>query len=107
MKATPGTLCYFRRWISDGTIIAIFPQQVGSRYGFCKCYQPASTRGSECDPKAIVPFTKPAKPDEYAALAAELRAEPFNYDLVIVDKPRHYEYWWRIKELMAEYMRNG
>ena len=63
----------------SNAVIALFPAECWSSDGYtCSCYVHVGQHG-EADPFRVINTTKPAKPEEYADLKAELEAEPYGY----------------------------
>lgn len=60
----------FRKW-PDGQIIALFPNIPWASALDCASYMHLGQHGG-ADPHGVIAGTKPAKPEEYAALAREL-----------------------------------
>lgn len=60
----------FRKW-PDGQIIALFPYLPCASALDCASYMHVGQH-SGADPQGVIASTKPAGPDEYAALAREL-----------------------------------
>lgn len=74
------TRVIFRKW-PDGAIIALFPLIPDDRRGYtCVSYEHVGQHGG-ADDTAVVRLTKPAKPAEFAALAAELRGRGYVLDI--------------------------
>jgi hypothetical protein len=79
------TLVIFRKWPKSegGGILALFPYDPGTNDPYtCSCYEHIGQHGS-ANPGMCIAATKPAKPEEYANLKAELESEPYNYVLVV------------------------
>lgn len=79
----PRTRVVFRKW-SDGQVIALFPGDETfklSRGHFCGSYQHIGQH-SEAD-TSLIQLLKPAAPEEYADLKAELEGEPYGYRLAV------------------------
>lgn len=66
----------------DGEITAVFPDQRETSHMFA-CYAHVGQHGL-CDEAWVRESTGCAKPAEYAALKAELEAEPYGYELVVM-----------------------
>lgn len=78
---TDKTKVIFRKW-RDGTIDAIFPELPASRNGLdCVAYAHVGQHGA-ADYHAVIWQTKPAMPDEYAALARELTGIGYALDVI-------------------------
>jgi len=73
------------------TITAVFPDMVERRRANvgteCTCYAHIGQH-STCSLEWAYAETRPAKPHEYAALKAELEAEPFGYRLEVLSSMR-------------------
>ena len=68
-KPTP---VIFRKWKDDGTIMALFPYDLGTDSPYtCSSYEHVGQHGA-ADPRGCIQQTTPAKPAEYADLKAEL-----------------------------------
>lgn len=66
-------------------ITAMFPEEPWNEAGTtCACYVHVGQHG-ECSP-CYVYRTRPATPEQYASLKAELEAEPYGYRLVVKKK---------------------
>lgn len=83
------TIVVFRKWkgkkkeiIGDG-VVALFPEVPCGQEVFCLSYERV---GQHCyaDPLGVIKQTRPAKPAEYKALAAELKG--IGYDLKIATR---------------------
>jgi hypothetical protein len=85
----PETPVIFRKWKApgefyDGDIIALFPADPGTYDPYtCSSYAQIGQHSS-ADPWLVMAATKPAKPEEYAELKAEL--ERIGYNLKIYSK---------------------
>ncbi|MCK5236221.1 MAG: hypothetical protein KAR06_04470 [Deltaproteobacteria bacterium] len=71
------TKVIFRKY-PEGDVIALFPDNSYRRNYMTECYQHIGQHG-EGDYRGVVASTKPATPEEYADLKAEL--ESIGYDL--------------------------
>jgi hypothetical protein len=70
-KPTP---VIFRKWKDTGDILALFPYDLGTDSPYtCSSYEHVGQHGA-ADPRGCIQQTKPAKPEEYAALKAELES---------------------------------
>lgn len=67
---TAATVVVFRKW-NNGDIVALFPELPHDRH-HCMSYEHVGQHGA-ADYSGVVMMTTPAKPEEYANLAAELR----------------------------------
>lgn len=79
----PETRVVFRKW-SDGQVIAFFPGDETYRLSHgtaCGSYMHIGQHG-EAD-TALMDRLKPATPEEYASLKAELEGEPFGYRFTV------------------------
>ena len=88
----PPVVVIFRKWYRrcDGTgIIALFPAEDWDRAGtLCTSYEHVGQHGG-ADYAGVISRTRPATPDEYAALARELEAAPFGYRLIVRKRAPH------------------
>jgi hypothetical protein len=79
----------FRVW-PNGEVIALFPATAaGSQYGDCICYQHFGQHGS-ADYGHVVRTTRPAKPEEYADLLAELTTVGYDPKVYRRQQPEHH-----------------
>lgn len=76
----------FRVWRDDGTVLALFPEEVHNGH-LCVCYAHVGQHGG-ADYNGCLRLTRPAKPEEYAPLAREL--ESIGYHLHISQR-RYYK----------------
>lgn len=84
------TTVIFRKWYKaqDGTgVIALFPDVPGDG-PMCQSYEHVGQHGS-ADAAGVISRTKPATPEEYAALKRELEAAPYHYRLKVVRRMPH------------------
>jgi hypothetical protein len=89
------TKVIFRKWhkSADQTlgdnVVAIFPELPGTNDPYtCMMYEHIGQHGSG-DPQHVINSTRPAMPNEYADLKAELeRLSPDGYNLSIIYKHR-------------------
>jgi hypothetical protein len=89
--ATPPTRVIFRKWYrqQDGTgVIALFPDDAWNRSGMCASYEHVGQHGG-ADLAGVISRTKPASPDEYAALKRELERPPYDYVLTVIRRSPH------------------
>lgn len=72
----------FRKWPKSegGDVLALFPYEIEDNVGNCLSYQHIGQHGA-ANYGACIARTKPAKPEEYAQLKAEL--EQIGYVLTI------------------------
>jgi hypothetical protein len=86
------TVVIFRKWpASDGGgIIALFPYEPASPDGsqWCQSYMHVGQHGRAAY-FPVIDGTRPASPEEYAALKRELESEPFNYRLTVRQRTPH------------------
>jgi hypothetical protein len=76
---TEKTVVVFRKWRKDGGILALFPEVLN--YGhFCGSYEHVGQHGG-ADYKGCIRATVPARPQEYAELARELRRIGYVLDI--------------------------
>lgn len=76
------TIVVFRKWPKSegGGIIALFPYDLGTNESYtCSSYEHVGQHGAA--DVGIIYRTKPATPEEYAALKHELESGPYNYVL--------------------------
>ncbi len=81
----------FRKYPNSrgGEVVALFPEEPASEDGrTCACYVHVGQHG-EADPSHVVAATRPAKPEEYADLKAELEAPPYRYKLRVCARLNH------------------
>jgi hypothetical protein len=79
------TIVIFRKWPKSqgGEVIALFPCEAATRDGgMCQSYERVGQHGA-ADPHGVVDRTKPATPEEYAELKAELERAPYGYALEV------------------------
>ena len=93
-----GTPVIFRRY-PDGEVIALFPTLLGGRYGECVDYLHFGQHGS-ADYNRVIQLTRPAEPEEYANLRAELVAVGYA-DLRVYQR----EQPWMHRERIDAYVR--
>jgi hypothetical protein len=87
-KDTNKTKVIFRFWKESKSVIAIFPEHLGdSDLHTCSSYQHVGQH-SACNPQMIVERSRPAKPEEYADLKAELEG-PIGYNLEVILRYRY------------------
>lgn len=92
----PITPVVFRVWKGEdfrGTVTALFPADCAEYEGrLCSCYTHIGQHGG-ADYSHMITKTRPATPDEYASLKAELESEPYNYRLKVYQRatPQHRE----------------
>jgi hypothetical protein len=70
-----------------GDVFALFPYEEGAP-GFCTVYQHCGGHGS-ADYTGCVARSRPAKPEEYAALKRELESAPYKYVLDVRKRASH------------------
>ena len=76
----------FRAWIHGCEVIALFPEIAVDTIGYnCQSYMHVGQHGA-ASPN-IVQDTRPARPDEYRKLKAEL--EQLGYDLKVIKRFRY------------------
>lgn len=81
----------FRKYPNSrgGEVVALLPEEPASEDGrTCTCYVHVGQHG-EADPSHVINTTRPATPEEYADLKAELEAAPYNYRLRICRRLNH------------------
>lgn len=83
-KDTEVTKVVFRVWKKQGTVLALFPEQPDDVLGkYCSSYEHIGQHGG-ADYVHCIQATRPATPEEYADLKAEL--ESIGYNLKIVKR---------------------
>ena len=90
MNSTVPTDVIFRKWTSNGNIIALFPgipSGLNARH-YCVCYEHLGQHGSS--PLALSLHTIPAKPSEYAELKRELEVTGYTLRVVKRVTVRHH-----------------
>lgn len=78
----PATVVVFRVWKEKnalGEVMALFPQ-IDAGCGMCQSYSRVGQHGGAFYDGCLV-MTRPAKPHEYADLAAELRRIGYKLDI--------------------------
>lgn len=86
-QAEPLTRVMFRKFRDgSGDIIALFPDLPGDTHnpGMCESYMHNGQHGAADLTGAVYQLTSPARPEEFAALKAELEAPLYGYRLKIV-----------------------
>ena len=84
-KDTEETKVIFRFWKLSQDIIAIFPELCGDSSPYtCQSYEHLGQHSS-CDPCGIINNSRPARPDEYEDLKAELENH-FGYNLKVIKR---------------------
>jgi hypothetical protein len=78
----PATIVVFRKWKEDGTILALFPDDIADYAGHCSSYAHIGQH-SAADYAACIAASVPATPREYAALKRELESPPYHYRLIV------------------------
>ena len=74
----------FRFW--QGEVIAMFPAEpAGLEKHVCSSYMHVGQHGS-ADGRMIIRESRPATPDEYASLKAELESYPYEYRLKVYQR---------------------
>ena len=75
------TIVVFRVWPKKegGGVIALFPQ-IDEGHGMCSSFMHVGQH-SGASASQVVAATRPAKPEEYAALKRELESAPYEYRL--------------------------
>jgi hypothetical protein len=73
----------FRRWKVRGDVIAIWPAVDAGWAGGClmQAYERVGQHGA-CDYWAVLKGTRPAKPEEYADLLAELKQRGYRPNVI-------------------------
>jgi hypothetical protein len=96
MDEEPITKVIFRRYYRkmdlapfDDGIIALFPDDKEHRRpGMVQSYMHMGQHGA-ADIEMVISQTKPASPEEYAALKRELERPPFNYRFKVIKRRPH------------------
>lgn len=72
------------RVFPDGDVIALFPEEAWNENdpSLCASFMHVGQHGA-ARYNYVINNTRPAKPEEYAALKAELEAEPYCYRLTV------------------------
>lgn len=100
MTDTEPTVVMFRKF-REGDIIALFPYEPGTNDpGTCESYMHLGQH-HHADP-LLVRETRPAKPEEYAALKRELESAPYHYRLRVIFRTPPDAYQRRAEELRAQ-----
>lgn len=85
----PITEVIFRKFKSGKKeIIAVFPYDIGIKFGNCSSYMHVGQHG-DCNYNHIINITKPAKEEEYSDLKRELEnygPKEANYNLKVIQK---------------------
>jgi hypothetical protein len=72
------TKVLFRKWKKDGTVIALFPEEIADSSGYyCNSYEHVGQHGG-CEPDLVIKKTTPATKKEYQELYQELTAIGYN-----------------------------
>lgn len=80
---TEKTRVVFRKW-KDGQVIALFPDDETNRLSHGECCGSYMHIGQHSEAStALIKALRPASPDEYASLKAELEGEPYGYRLAV------------------------
>jgi hypothetical protein len=67
-----------------GDVVALFPTLPGTHeWWTCSSYMHVGQHGG-ADCRGLISMTRPATPDEYAALKRELESPPYEYRLKVV-----------------------
>ncbi len=66
------TKVIFRKWLKDGDIIALFPEQTNRENTSVSSYMHLGQH-SDADYAGVISATVPANPEEYAELLSELK----------------------------------
>ena len=85
---TAPTVVVFRKW-NNGDVIALFPDLPHDRH-HCMSYEHVGQHGG-ADYSGVVGMTSPASPEEYAALAAELRRIGYRLEIKSRARARVFE----------------
>jgi hypothetical protein len=92
------TKVIFRKWTDkNGGVIAFFPEIPTEDVGyFMQSYEHLGQHGS-ADYNKLLRYTRPAKPDEYADLKAELQG--IGYNLRIVKRHTYADFQHRRRQV--------
>lgn len=77
---TEKTKVVFRKWKSNGDIIALFPNTLDLRNGSVMSYEHIGQHG-DASPLLTQAHTVPARPMEYEALRRELESIGYNLEI--------------------------
>ncbi len=95
-KDTHKTIVIFRKFKKSGEIIALFPEEIASlQPEFCESYMHIGQHGAALSD--LTDITRPATPEEYTELKAEL--EDIGYNLTVKKKNQYKYYLTRIQKL--------
>ena len=84
MKDTDITKVIFRKYKSNGDILAVFPEHAGTNHpSTCSCYERVGQHGTMAV-SFMAPYTVPATKRKYASLKREL--EQIGYNLKVVKR---------------------
>ncbi len=76
------TIVVFRVWKDESnTVFALFPEDKASDY-YCSSYEHIGQHGG-ADYTGCIQRSRPATPQEYAALKRELESSPYHYRLAV------------------------
>lgn len=93
---THKTIVIFRKFKKSGEIIALFPEIIADPTPeFCESYMHVGQHGGAM--ADLTDITRPATPEEYAELKAEL--EDIGYNLTVKKKNQYKYYLTRLNEL--------
>ena len=86
----PPVVVIFRMWRAHPrTVIALFPAKASDQAGtLCTSYEHVGQHGG-ANYATVIGRTRPATPDEYAALKRELEAQPYGYRLIVRKRAPH------------------
>jgi hypothetical protein len=79
------TVVMFRKWPEreGGDVIALFPYVPADDYGlYCQSFMHLGQH-ARANLGRVIEVTRPATPDEYAALRRELESPPYGYRLAV------------------------
>ena len=89
------TLVVFRVFRSGGDVIALFPDIAATRNPvYCESYQHVGQHGA-AHYTGCMKASRPALPEEYASLVAELQSPPYSYNLDIRQRATRVSTWRR------------
>lgn len=81
------TKVIFRKYKDNDEILALFPEEIGSKANLCSSYLHAGQHG-DADPSFCTEKTVLATPKEYKSLLDELKT--IGYDLVVCERYTQY-----------------
>lgn len=79
-KLTEKTKVVFRIFKDDGSLVALFPNEIADPHGNIMSYQHIGQHGA-ADYSYCIQKSRPARPEEYADLVRELQGLGYNLDI--------------------------